>query len=185
MLRVVGIAGSLRKASYNRALLRAAIELAPLELQIDVFDRIGEFPLYDADLEARGLPQPVEALKTAMRNSDGILIATPEYNHSIPGVLKNAIDWASRPGGAAAHRWKPIAIMGASPGMGGTIRGQGALRQALSDDTYLMPGPEVFVARAAEKFDAEGRLIDEPTRKHLTSFLKAAASWFERFRVSP
>jgi chromate reductase, NAD(P)H dehydrogenase (quinone) len=183
MLRVVGIAGSLRKGSFNRALLHAAIELAPVELQIDVFARIGEFPLYDADLEAHALPEPVEALKKAMRDSDGILIATPEYNHSIPGVLKNAIDWASRPGGAAAYRWKPIAIMGATPGMGGTIRGQTALRQVLSSDTYLMPGPEVFVARAAEKFDAEGRLTDEPTRKHLAGFLKAAAAWYQRFRA--
>ena len=184
MLRVLGIAGSLRKGSYNRALLKAAIELAPKELEFRVFDRLAEIPLYDADREAQGIPDAVEALKAAMREADLILIATPEYNHSIPGLLKNAIDWASRPAGSAAYRGKPVAMMGATPGIGGTIRGQLALRQALSDDTYLLPGPEVFVARAGEKFDAEGRLTDEATRKHLAKFLAAAASWAERFRQS-
>jgi chromate reductase len=131
VLRVLGIAGSLRKESYNRALLRAAIELAPPELEIRPFERLGELPLFDADLEAREVPEAVEALKAAMREADGILIATPEYNHSIPGVLKNAIDWASRPAGRAAYDGKPVGIMGVTPGRGATIRAQAALRQSL------------------------------------------------------
>jgi chromate reductase len=177
---VLGIAGSLRQGSYNRALLRAAIELAPQELSITPFERIGEFPLYDADLEARGIPEPVAAFKAALAAADGVLIATPENNHSVPGVLKNAIDWASRPGGKAAYRQKPIGIMGATPGFGATIRGQMALRQAL-DDAYVMPNPEVLIARCAERFDAAGRLTDETTRRFLAQFLAAYAAWVGRF----
>jgi chromate reductase len=184
MLRVLGIAGSLRQGSYNRALLRAAIALGPPELEIRAFERIGEFPLYDADVEAHGVPEPVAALKSAMREADGILIATPEYNHSIPGVLKNAIDWASRPAGQAAYDGKPIGIIGATPGRGATIRAQAALRQSLGSEAYLLGKPEVLIAQAAGKFDVEGRLTDEPTLRVLRGFLKAFASWTERFRAS-
>ena len=182
MLRVLGIAGSLRQGSYNRALLRNAIEVAPPELRIAAFERIGEFPLYDADREARGIPEPVAALRSAMREADGILIATPEYNHSIPGVLKNAIDWASRPAGQAAYDGKPVGIIGATPGRGATIRAQAALRQSLGSDAYLLGKPEVLIAQAAGKFDAEGRLTDEPTVRVLRAFLAALAAWIERFR---
>jgi chromate reductase len=180
-LAILGIAGSLRKGSYNRALLRAAIELAPADLSITPFERLGEIPLYDADLEARGLPEPVAALRAAMAGADGILVATPEYNHSVPGVLKNAIDWASRPAGYAAYARKPFGIMGATPGAGATIRGQLALRQVLESDAYPMPIPEVLIARAGERFDAEGRLTDEPTRRFVTSFLAAFEAWVKRF----
>jgi chromate reductase len=181
LLRVLGIAGSLRKGSYNRALLRAAIELAPAELEIRPFERLGEFPLFDADLEARGVPEPVAALKAAMREADGILIATPEYNHSIPGILKNAIDWASRPGGHPAYDGKPVGIIGATPGRGATIRAQAALRQSLGADAFLLGKPEVLIAQAAGKFDAEGRLTDEATRRVLQAFLEAFAVWIRRF----
>jgi chromate reductase len=185
VLRILGIAGSLRQGSFNRSLLRAAVALAPPELQIQTFDRLGEFPLYDADLEARGTPEAVAALKTAMHEADGILIATPEYNHSIPGVLKNAIDWASRPGGHAAYDGKPVAMMGATPGRGATIRAQAALRQSLGADALLMGKPEVLIAQAGEKFDSEGNLKDEATIRILRSFLAAFAKWVERLRTVP
>jgi chromate reductase len=182
-LSILGIAGSLRRASYNRSLLRAAIELAPASLAIQPFERLAEIPLYDADLEERGAPGPVLALRAAMRAADGILFATPEYNHSVPGVLKNAVDWASRPAGQAAYAGKPVGIIGATPGSGATIRGQLALRQALDSDASVMGSPEVLIARAAERFDADGRLTDETTRRFLSRFLAAFAAWVERFRA--
>jgi chromate reductase len=180
-LRVLGIAGSLRAGSYNRALLRAAAELAPAELEIVAFERLRELPVYDADVDAAGQPEPVLALKAAMREADGILFATPEYNHSIPGVLKNAIDWASRPAAEPAFGAKPVGIVGATPGTGATIRAQLALRQSLNAGAYLMGKPEVLIATAAERFDAAGRLTDEPTRRHLERFLAAFAAWIRRF----
>src|SRR5262245_60268308 len=122
-VRVLGIAGSLRRGSFNRSLLAAAVELAPEELEIRVFEGLGEIPLYDADVEAAGEPPPVVALKTAISESDALLIATPEYNHSIPGLLKNAIDWASRPAGRSVLNGKPVGMIGATPGLGATIRG--------------------------------------------------------------
>ena len=179
--RVLGIAGSLRAGSYNRGLLAAAIELAPAGLEIRPFERLREIPPYDADAEAAGVPDPVLALKASMREADGILIATPEYNHGIPGVLKNAIDWASRPAGSAAFADKPIGIMGATPGMGATIRAQVALRMSLASDAYVMGKPEVLVARAGERFDDSGRLTDEATRRHLVRFLAALEAWIGRF----
>ncbi len=181
---MLGIAGSLRAGSHNRALLAAAVELAPRELEIRTFERLREILPYDADVDAAGAPEPVRTLKAAMRESDGILIATPEYNHGVPGVLKNAIDWASRPAGSAAFADKPIGILGATPGTGGTIRAQLALRQSLASDAYLMGKPEVLIAKAGEKFDAAGRLTDEPTRRHLERFLAAFAVWIRRF-VAP
>ena len=182
-LAILGIAGSLRRDSYNRSLLRAAIELAPRAMVIRSFERLAEIPLYDADLEAQGVPEPVADLKSAMEAADGILIAAPEYNHSVPGVLKNAIDWASRPASHPAYGGKPIAIMGATPGAGATIRGQLALRQALDGDTFLMAKPEVLIAGADGRFDAAGRLIDEPTRQSVARFLAAFAAWVERLRA--
>src|SRR5690606_28963397 len=129
-LLVCGIAGSLRQGSYNRALLRAAQELAPPGMEIRVFERLREVPPYDADLEAMGDPEPVRALKQAIAEADALLIATPEYNHGVPGVLKNAIDWASRPPRSSVLSGKPTAIFGASPGVTGTARAQAALRQS-------------------------------------------------------
>ena len=179
---MAAFAGSLRAGSYNRALLRAAIETAPEGMTIEIVD-IAAIPLYDADLEAVGTPEPVAALKRAIAAADGLLIATPEYNHGVPGVTKNAIDWASRPPRESPLDRKPVGIVGASPGMVGTARGQSQLRQAFEfTNSYCMPQPQVLVARAHEKFDADGRLIDEKTREHLARFLIAFADWIRILR---
>jgi chromate reductase len=181
-LQILGFAGSLRRGSFNRGLLRAAQELAPPDLAITVFDLI-PLPLYNADVEAAGDPDPVVAFKDALRQADGLLIATPEYNYGAPGVLKNAIDWASRPPASTPLRGKPAMLMGASPGMSGTIRAQLALRQSfVFTQTLAMLQPEVLVAKAQEKFDAEGRLIDESTRQHVKKALAAFADWVRRLK---
>ncbi len=176
-LRVLGFAGSLRAGSFNRALLRAARELAPRGMQIDVFDLAG-IPLYDGDVEQKGDPAPVAAFKAAIRDADALLIATPEYNYGVPGVLKNAIDWASRPPRTSVLGGKLAGIIGASPGMAGTARAQLQLRQAfVFTGTEAMLKPEVLVARAHEKFGPEGRLTDEPTRAFLAQYLAAFQAW--------
>ncbi len=182
-LTVLAFAGSLRRDSYNRALLRAAQEVAPAGMAISIFE-IDEVPLYNADVEAQGDPEPVARFKQAIREADGLLIATPEYNHGVPGVTKNAVDWASRPPRQAALDGKPVAILGASPGMTGTARGQSQLRQAFEfTNSYCMPQPEILVYRAHEKFDAEGRLTDERTREFLGKFLVAFGQWIERLQI--
>jgi chromate reductase len=181
-LQILGFAGSLRRGSLNRALLRAAQELAPTNLAITVFD-LAPIPLYNADVEAAGDPEPVAAFKNALRRADGLLVATPEYNYSVPGVLKNAIDWASRPPASSVLHGKPAMLMGASPGMGGTMRAQLALRQSfVFTQTLALLQPEVLVARAQEKFDAQGRLSDEPTRQHIAKALAAFADWVRRLK---
>ena len=180
-LKVLGIAGSLRAGSYNRALLRAAQELAPAGMEITTFD-LAPVPLYNGDVEVKGDPEPVAALKAAIRQADALLIVTPEYNFGVPGVLKNAIDWASRPPRGSALQGKPAAIMGATPGMGGTGRAQMQLRQTfVFTQTYALLSPEILVARAAEKFDASGKLTDEPTRKFVGQLLAALMQWAPRF----
>jgi chromate reductase, NAD(P)H dehydrogenase (quinone) len=128
-IRILGIAGSLRAQSFNRALLRAAKELAPQPLRIEIFDLL-PIPLYNGDVEEQGDPKAVTAFKQAIAQADGVLMATPEYNHGVPGVMKNAVDWASRPPRGAALSGKPVGIIGASPGMTGSARGQSQLRQA-------------------------------------------------------
>lgn len=174
--RVLGIPGSLRAKSYNRALLEAAREVAPQGVEIEILD-LASVPLYDGDVEAEGDPEAVRDLKERIRNADALLIATPEYNASIPGVLKNAIDWASRPP-QSALRHKPIAIMGAAPGNFGTIRAQTALRQILAHtDSYVLHKPEVLVFKAGEKFDADGVLQDEDTREWVRTLVEALVDW--------
>jgi chromate reductase len=181
-LRVVGIAGSLRQGSLNRALLQAAVELAPAGLEI-VPHGLAEIPLYNADLEARAVPRAVYDLRIAVMQADAVLIATPEYNHGVPGVLKNAIDWLSRPPADSALNDKPCGVIGASPGMTGTARAQTQLRQAfVFTNTHAMPRPEVLVARANTKFDDDGRLTDEGTRQHLSVFLNEFMQWIERMK---
>jgi chromate reductase len=176
-INVLGFAGSLRRESYNRALLRAAIELAPAGMVISAFD-LDEIPLYNGDVEAEGDPAGVARFKQAIREADGVLMATPEYNHGVPGVMKNAIDWASRPPRDAALSRKPVALIGASPGITGSARGQSQLRQAFEfTESYCMPQPEILVFRAHEKFDAAGRLTDERTRDNLAKFLIAFGEW--------
>jgi chromate reductase, NAD(P)H dehydrogenase (quinone) len=180
-LVVCGIAGSLRKDSYNRALLRAARELAPEGMEIRIFDRMAEIPLFNQDREDQGDPEPVQALKGAIQDAHALLIATPEYNHGVPGVLKNAIDWASRPAKDPVLGGKPTAIFGASPGITGTARAQSQLRQSLVfTGTPVLPQPEILVYRAREKFDDEGRLTDERTREFVGKLLRGLADWTRR-----
>jgi chromate reductase, NAD(P)H dehydrogenase (quinone) len=172
VFNVVGFAGSLRSGSYNRALLRTAKDLAPPSLQIMICELDG-IPLYNDDIEAAGAPPSVVRLREAVRESDALLIATPEYNHGVPGVLKNTIDWLSRPPRNNALNGKIAAVMGASLGMTGTARGQAQLRQALgATNTYALLQPEVLVAHAHEKFDADGRLTHPATREVLATFLQ-------------
>jgi chromate reductase, NAD(P)H dehydrogenase (quinone) len=151
-------------------------------MSIEIFE-LDLIPLYNADIEAKGDPSPVATFKDAIRQSDGLLIATPEYNHGVPGVMKNAIDWASRPPRNAVMNSKPVGLIGASPGMTGTARGQSQLRQAFEfTNSYAMPQPEILVFHANEKFDAQGRLTDETTRKSLQHYLAAFELWVLRFK---
>jgi chromate reductase len=183
-IRILGVAGSLRAGSFNRSLLRAAVELAPAGMEIATFEGLRDIPPYDADAEAAGEPAPVAAWKDAIRNADALLFVTPEYNYGIPGLLKNAYDWASRPPGKSPLNRKPAGIMGVSGGNSGTARAQLALRQSfIFTETYGMLRPEVLVPRGAEKFDAAGRLTDERTREAVRKFLQAFALWIERFRT--
>ena len=178
-LRILGFAGSLRRGSYNRALLRASQELAPEGMAIEAFDLL-EVPLYNGDVEAEGDPPGVARFKQAIRDADGVLMVTPEYNHGVPGVMKNAIDWASRPPQGAALARKPVALIGASPGITGSARGQSQLRQAFEfTNSYCMPQPEYLLFKAHEKIDAGGRLTDEPSREYLVKFLTAFSAWIE------
>lgn len=182
---IVGIAGSLRRGSFNRALLHSAIALAPPSLRI-VTATLDDIPLYNADIDAEVPPAPVRALRDAVRIAHGLLIATPEYNHGVPGVLKNALDWLSRPPRASALQGKVAAIMGASPGMTGTARAQAQLRQTfVFTNTYALLQPEVLVARAADKFAPDGRLIDPPTGEFLKLFLSEFARLIARLQPAP
>jgi chromate reductase, NAD(P)H dehydrogenase (quinone) len=181
VFNVVGFAGSLRRGSYNRALLRAATELAPPALHI-VIHELDAIPLYNGDIEAAGAPPSVAELRDAIRQANGLLIATPEYDHGVPGVLKNVIDWLSRPPRDSALNGKVAAVMGASPGMTGTARGQSQLRQAfVFTNTYALLQPEVLVGRAHEKFDADGRLVHQATRDFLATFLQRFADLIAHF----
>lgn len=174
--RVLGIPGSLRRASFNRGLLVAAQEVAPPGIEIEITD-LSAIPLFNQDVEARGDPPAVAAFKGQIRSADALLIATPEYNYSIPGVLKNAIDWASRPPRESVLNRKPVALLGAGGGSG-TIRSQMALRQVfVFTETYVMLKPEIYVASARERFDEAGRLTDERVREQIRQFLPALVSW--------
>ena len=179
-MRVLGIAGSLREGSFNRGLLRAAIELAPPELRIEPFERIGEFPLYDGDLEERAFPAAVRSLKDRIAAADGLLLVTPEYNHSIPGVFKNAIDWLSRPTADIKRVFgdRPVALMGATPGRGGTALAQAAWLPVLHTlGTRPWFGGRLLVSVASSVFDAEGQLVDEKVKKDTHSFMAGFAKF--------
>lgn len=176
-LDVLGIAGSLRDGSFNRALLRAAQDLAPAGLYVRMH-ALHEIPFYDADVEKRGDPAPVEAFKQAIVEADALLIATPEYQHSVPGVLKNALDWASRPPGRSVLKGKPVAIMGATPGRGATARAQTDLRKVLAySRTLVLDGPTVMIPNARQVFDEDLRLADEPTREVVRDTLERLEAW--------
>jgi chromate reductase, NAD(P)H dehydrogenase (quinone) len=179
-MKILAISGSLRNASHNTSLLRAARELAPEGVELELWSGLKAVPPYDEDDEVAGAPAVVE-LFDAIAGADAVLFATPEYNSSIPGQLKNAVDWASRPPGRSVLNGKPAAVMGASPGGGGTARAQLQLRQAfVFTQTIAMLQPEVLVAKASEKFDAQGRLTDEATRGFLRKFLEAFGEWIGR-----
>ncbi|MDH7515468.1 MAG: NAD(P)H-dependent oxidoreductase [Bacteroidota bacterium] len=174
-LRVLGISGSLRKASYNTALLRLAGELLPPGMTMEIFD-LSTLPLFNQDTE-KPFPPSVEDFRSCIAQADAVLIASPEYNGSISGVLKNAIDWASRPPKHPLNG-KPVAIMGASTGNFGTVRAQMHLRHVLTYIGALPLGkPDVFVARAEQIFDAEGNVTDETTRKFVRDLLFALKKW--------
>ncbi|MBW3667531.1 MAG: NAD(P)H-dependent oxidoreductase, partial [Actinobacteria bacterium] len=166
-LEILGIAGSLRDDSYNMSLLEAARDLAGDGINVEIAD-IGDIPAYDADLEAEGDPAPVARFKEKIREADALLIATPEYQHGVPGVLKNALDWASRPPGDAPLNRKPVAVMGATPGSFGTARAQEQLRDTLIyNDCPMVMDPEVLVAHADEKVSDTGEVIDKDTLNRL------------------
>ncbi|WP_119069709.1 NADPH-dependent FMN reductase [Aggregatilinea lenta] len=184
-LRVLGFAGSLRKNSLNRALLRAAQELTPDSMELSIFD-LAHIPLYNPDVDQDGVrPPSVELFKQAITGADALLVATPEYNHSMSGVLKNALDWASRPAGRSPLSGKPAAIMGATGGLWGTIRAQDDLRNVLTATGVhvVLRRPELLVAQAAQKFDEQGRLADETTRTLLSQLLVVLRDWTLRLRA--
>jgi chromate reductase len=178
-LKVLGFAGSLRKGSYNRAALRAARDLAPAGMHIQEFD-LAPIPLYNEDVREQGFPPAVEDFRERIRQADALLIVTPEYNYSFPGVLKNAIDWASRPP-EQPFDGKPIALLGASPGSLGTARAQYHLRQVF---VYLnglvMARPEVMISTAHNRFNERGDLVDEKIRGYIQGLLAALKAWTER-----
>src|SRR5208283_1450956 len=175
-LTILGIAGSLRKTSYNRAALRAAQELVPPGVRLEIFDLEG-IPLFNQDEEGPP-PERVGQFKQRIRAADAILIVTPEYNYSIPGVLKNAIDWASRPYGDNSWEGKPVAIMGASLGAQGTARAQYHLRQVFVFlNMYPLNKPEVMISNAAQRFDEKGNLKDEETKSYIQNLLAALVTW--------
>jgi chromate reductase len=175
-ITILGIAGSLRQDSYNRAALRAAQDLAPEGATIEVFDLQG-IPPFNQD-EEQHPPGHVADFKTRIRAADAILMVTPEYNYSIPGVLKNAIDWASRPYGDNAWEGKPVAVMGASIGTLGTARAQYHLRQVFVFlNMHALNRPEVMIGNAAQRFDAQGHLTDTATQDHIRQLLRHLVDW--------
>ena len=169
---ILGIAGSLRRESYSRKLLKAAQELVPEGAEIQTFEDLDQIPLFNEDEEANP-PAKVTELKQRIRDADAVLFVTPEYNYSVPGVLKNAIDTASRPYGDSAWKGKPVAIMGASVGALGSSRAQYHLRQMLVFlDMHAVNQPEVMVSNAQKHFDQDGKLTDEKARKLIQQLLE-------------
>jgi chromate reductase len=178
---IFSFAGSLRKGSYNKALLRAAAELSPEEARLEIFDLEG-IPPFNQDLEKQ-MPEKVKEFKANIRAADAILIATPEHNYSVPGVLKNAIDWASRPYGDNSFEGKPAAIMSASTGMLGGARAQYHLRQMFVFlDMHPINKPEVVVNFASQKIDEQGRLTDETSRKIIKQLLDSLVAWTKKLK---
>jgi chromate reductase len=183
-VRILGIAGSLRKKSYNRGTLRAATELVPEGASVEIFELDG-IPGFNQD-EEQNPPDKVAELKRKIREADAILFVTPEYNYSIPGVLKNAIDWASRPYGDNAWNGKPAAIMGASIGAIATARAQYHLRQMMVFlNMFPVNQPEVMIGNAGEKFDEQGNLTDEETRDFIRHLLQNLVDWTRRIAEEP
>jgi chromate reductase len=178
-MRLLGICGSLRKASLNRALLVAVRDALPPDVQMTLHDEL-DLPIFNNDLDD---PPGVVRLKTAIAAADGVVFSVPEYNYSIPGGLKNALDWVSRPPDQSPLRGKPVGMVGAASGMSGTIRAQTHLRQVLLySDSPCLSQPEVLIPRAKERFDADGRLAEPSTRVLLERFGAAMTAFVRRFR---
>ena len=175
-IQLLGISGSLRRGSFNTALLRAAETLAPRDVGLEILD-LSDLPLYNGDVEAAGDPVAVSELKRAIREADGIVFASPEYNHSFSGVIKNAIDWASRDREHGSLAGKPVTMMGAG-GMGGTARAQSHLENVLSETgSLVMTKPGIFISNAWDRFDADGGLADEGTRGAIANHMQKFRSW--------
>ena len=182
--KIVGLAGSLRRTSFHRGLIRAARELAPEGVTVVPYGELDVIPFFNQDIEDRGDPVPVREFKEKIRQADAVLIATPEYDYAIPGVLTNALDWALRP--PSPFRHKPVGIVGTSPGSVGTARGQMVLRQILlHPPAYVMPEPQMLIPFALQRFDQQtGDLVDERTRENMRRFLVALVAWIERFEIN-
>jgi chromate reductase len=175
-MRILAVSGSLRRDSYNTSLLRAAAEAAPEGVEVELWEGLGDLPIYDQDLEAGEVPETVHRLRHDWSEADAILFATPEYNGSVPGGLKNAIDWASRPKGEAALANKTVAIVGASMGQFGAMWGQADLRKILGIAGARVVADELPVTRAHEKFDQHGRLLDAELFERLRGVVHTLAS---------
>lgn len=181
-MKIIALSGALRRASYNTALLRAAVALAPAGVSIELRTLHG-IPLYDGDVEAEGVPPAVTELREAIRAADALLIGTPEYNNSIPGVLKNGLDWLSRPSGEGAKLFggKPTGLLGATPGGFGTVQSQDALLsvlRAFGNDFWM--GGRLMVSRAGTVFDADGRLVDDKVRAQLQQFVDGFVAFVQQ-----
>jgi chromate reductase, NAD(P)H dehydrogenase (quinone) len=182
---VLGIAGSLRRDSFNRRLLQAAVEIAAPEMHVQLYDHLASVPLFSEDIEAAALPAGVQHLREQVARADAVLIATPEYNQSVPGVLKNAIDWLSRPPDECLAN-KPVAVIGATAGRWGTRLAQSHLRHVLyATEALVMPRPSLFIAGAADLFDVDGHLVDERTSQALHQLLLAFGAWIARNGSTP
>jgi chromate reductase len=180
---ILGFAGSLRRASYNRGLVRAAADVAPPGIVVQIVD-LSDIPLYNQDVEDAGEPESVKSFKGAISMADALLVATPEYNHGTSGVLKNALDWASRPKVTSPLKDKPVAVMGASPGRGSTARAQAQLREAfVFTGACVMPQPELLVSAAGSHFDDYGNVTDPELRERLAELVAALRDWSSRIRI--
>jgi chromate reductase len=172
-MKLLAVTGSARRLSHNTGLLRAAAEEAPAGIEVELWDGLGRLPIYDEDAETTPGPEAVEEFRAAVAAADAVLIATPEYNHSIPGGLKNALDWASRPLAANPFRFTPVAVVGASTGMFGAVWAQAELRKVLTAMGARVLDLELPVGRAHERFDETGRLEDAETRARLAEVVAA------------
>ena len=178
---MLAMAGSQRRRSFNRALLGAALARTPAGVRVQEFDP-SRLPFYDGDLEAAGDPEVVTEFKGAVQAADLVLLVTPEYNAGLPAVLKNAVDWGSRPPRPQAWDAKPVAIMGATPGRLGTALAQRSLRESLAGlNAHVMPQPRILLAGAGKLFDEDLRLADGATLDRLQAFMAAAVAWARRF----